>query len=192
MKLLHQTPSTVVCESETISPHRDLPARKQGPRVQQFLLCLLLLALLTSCQFEDGLKSIPLIGDIYRLPDIDQRFTDIPGVNIFIKHRSILTHNALVPLAVAWLCRPLNKLGMVIALVPGSLFALHFLLDLFPKKWFGHAFIHLPVLGWLDWIPFDNNWIPTLFSISWLTLNMLLSQFSFLLIHFSRGSTRAL
>jgi hypothetical protein len=137
---------------------------------------------LSGCQFEDAIKSIPLIGDIYRLPDIDQRFVDIPGLNLLINHRSIITHSALVPLFVAWLCRPFNKLGVFIALVPGSLFALHFLLDLFPKKWYGHAFIHIPLLGWLDWIPWDNNWIPTVFSIGWLALNMVLAQLSFLLV----------
>ena len=151
-----------------------------------------MLMLLSGCQFEAGIKAIPLIGDIYRLPDIDQRFVDIPGLNLLINHRSILTHSALVPLAVAWLCRPLKKLGVFIALVPGTLFALHFLLDLFPKKWYGHAFIHIPLLGWLDWIPFDDNWIPTVFSITWLALNLLLSQFSFLLVFKARGWSRSL
>jgi hypothetical protein len=143
------------------------------------VLGLLLLGLLTSCQFEESLKALPLIGEIYRFPDIDQKFSQIAGLNWLIKHRSILTHNALIPLCVAWLCRPLKTIGVAISLLVGSLFALHFGLDLFPKKWYGYAFIHVPLLGWLDWIPYDNNWIPTLFSIFWLGLNLLLSQFAF-------------
>lgn len=144
---------------------------------------LFVLLLLSGCQFEDTLKSIPLLGEIYRLPDIDQRVTDTPFVNWFICHRSILTHNALLPLVVAWLCRPLKKWGVLLALIPGSLFALHFGLDLFPIKWGKYAWIHIPLLGSLDWIPLGNKyWIPTILSISWLALNMLLSQFSFLLV----------
>lgn len=142
----------------------------------------LTIACLSSCVLEDTIKAIPILGEIYRLPDIDQRWTNRPIWNWFIKHRSILTHNAVIPLLVAWLCRPLKNWGVLIALLVGSLFSLHFLLDLFPKSWYGYAFIHIPVLGWLDWIPYDNNWIPTIFSIVWLSSNMLLSQFAFVLI----------
>lgn len=134
---------------------------------------------LSACVLEDAVKAIPVLGEIYRLPDIDQRWTERPIWNWFIKHRSILTHNAFIPLAVAWLCRPLKHWGALLAFIVGSLFSLHFLLDLFPKKWYGYAFIHIPILGWLDWIPYDNNWIPTIFSIVWLSLNMLLAQFAF-------------
>ncbi len=143
------------------------------------LLALAVLTLFSGCVLEEAVKAIPLLGEIYRLPDIDQRWSDQPAWNWLIKHRSILTHNALIPLAVAWFCRPLKQWGVLIALVIGSLFSLHFCLDLFPKKWYGYAFIHIPVLGWLDWIPFDNNWIPTVFSVVWLGLNLLLSQFAF-------------
>lgn len=137
--------------------------------------------LLSGCALETVIKSIPLLGDLYRLPDIDQRFVNTPIVNLFISHRSILTHNAIVPLGIAWLVRPLKNKGAFIAFITGSLFAFHFYLDLFPKKWYGYAFIHLPLLGWLDWIPYDtNNWVPTIFSIFWLALNALVSQFSFL------------
>lgn len=161
-------------------PTRPLPSKTET--LIRLVIGAWLLMLLTGCQAEVWLKSIPLLGDIYRLPDIDQRFVDIPVLNLLINHRSILTHSALVPLGVAWLCRPLNKLGVFICLIPGTLFAFHFLLDLFPKKWYGHAWIHIPLLGWLDWIPFDNNLIPTVFSIGWLTLSLVLSQFSFLLV----------
>lgn len=156
--------------------------RNQPSSTIRLVVCLGVLLLLTGCQFEAGLKSLPLLGDIYRLPDIDQGFVDIPILNLFINHRSLLTHSALLPLAVAWMCRPLKKAGMLIALVPGTLFALHFMLDLFPKGWHGYAFIYIPLLGRLDWIPFAHPLIPTLFSISWLALSLLLSQFSFLLI----------
>jgi len=149
-------------------------------KILYLLAACALLLLLTGCIVEDAIKAIPLLGEIYRLPDIDQRWTDKPVWNWFIKHRSILTHNALLPLAVAWFCRPLKLWGVAISLLIGSLFSLHFLLDLFPKQWYGYAFIHIPILGWLDWIPYDhNNWIPTLFSIAWLSLNMLLAQFAF-------------
>lgn len=143
---------------------------------------MLLLSLLTGCRFEEHLKDIPLLGGIYRLPDIDQRFADIPVLNLLLTHRSILTHNALIPLVVAWMCRPLKKLGVPIALVPGTLFAIHFLLDLFPKGWYGHAWIHLPLLIWTQWLPKSYYFIPTVFSIFWLAINMLVAQFSFLLI----------
>lgn len=149
---------------------------------RKYVLLFLLLCLLSGCVLEDAIKAVPVLGEIYRLPDIDQRFTDDPWWNWLIKHRSILTHNALVPLGVAWLCRPLKSWGVALSLLIGSLFAFHFLLDLFPKKWYGYAFIHLPLLGWLDWIPYDNNWIPTVFSIFWLGLNLLLAQFAFLLV----------
>lgn len=157
--------------------------KRETPGWRGFLLLgLLLTSLLSGCRWEATIKALPVLGEIYRLPDIDQRFVDLPFWNLLICHRSILTHNALLPLGVAWLCRPLKRLGMALALVPGTLFALHFWLDLFPKKWYGYAFIHLPLLGWLDWIPFDNNLIPTAFSIGWLSLSLLLSQFAFLLV----------
>lgn len=153
--------------------------------MQKKLKCvglILLLSLLSGCLVEEAVKAIPVLGDIYRLPDIDQRFTEHPLWSLLIKHRSILTHNALLPLVLAWVCRPLKAWGVAISLLIGSLFSLHFLLDLFPKKWYGYAFIHVPLLGWLDWIPYDNNWIPTIFSVVWLGANMLLAQFAFLLV----------
>lgn len=159
-------------------------------RFPKLILGILLLIILMGCQFEDILKEIPLLGDVYRLPDVDQKFTEKPIINILITHRSILTHNAVFPLLVAWLCRSLKSLGVIVSLIIGSIFAFHFLLDLFPKKWYGYAFIHIPVLGWLDWIPYDNNWLPTVFSIGWLSLNMLLSLFSFaVVLRFSKKDT---
>jgi hypothetical protein len=154
--------------------------RDEEPMTMRLVFLLVFLCLFSGCALESAIKGIPWLGDIYRLPDIDQRFVDIPVVNLFICHRSILTHNAVLPLVVAWICRPFKKWGAIFPLVVGSLFALHFLLDLFPKKWYGYAFIHIPILGWLDWIPYDSNWVPTVFSIFWLALNALLSQGAFL------------
>lgn len=143
---------------------------------QMILFTVLISLSLSGCALEDGIKAIPLLSEIYRLPDIDQRFVDVPVLNLLINHRSIVTHSALVPLTTAWLLRYYRLPGLLISGLVGSLFALHFLLDLFPKKWYGHAWIHIPLLGWLDWIPFDNqNWIPTGFSVFWLSLNLLLS-----------------
>lgn len=154
--------------------------------IRRCLVLLLLLSLLSGCQLETLIYKTPLLGEIYRLPDLDQCCTRMAGVNLVLNHRSLLTHNALIPLAVAWLLRRGGGLGLALSLLVGTLFALHFGFDLFPQKWYGHAWIHIPLLGWLDWIPLDNNWIPTAFSITWLSVNLLLSQGAFLLVLLTR------
>ncbi len=142
----------------------------------RWLIFTLITLLLTACSLESGIKAIPILGDIYRLPDIDQRLGQIPLLNLLIYHRSMITHSALVPLTVGWLLRYQQRLGLILTGLFGSLFALHFLYDLFPQKWYGHAWVYIPVLGWLDWLPFDkHNWVPTSFSIFWLGLNLVLS-----------------
>lgn len=137
--------------------------------------------MLSGCQIEQAIKEIPFFSTIYSLPDMDQRFVNMPVINWFISHRSILTHNALVPLITAYVLRYQRLPGLFFSGIVGCLFALHFLLDLFPKKWYGYAFIHVPLLGWMDYFP-GGLWFPTAFSIIWLSLNMLLSLFAFVLV----------
>ncbi len=46
---------------------------------------------------EEALKAIPLLGEIYRLPDIDQRLTEHPLWSLLIKHRSMLQKSLKSP-----------------------------------------------------------------------------------------------
>ena len=90
------------------------------------------------------------LGD--KFPDIDQR-TDL------LTHRSIFTHGFIVPLIIYLICSRINNsilrlflLGFNIALV------IHLSFDLYPKGWYMHALIHIPVIGW-TWAWISKVWI---------------------------------
>ena len=100
-----------------------------------------------------------LILGIYvglNFPDIDQR-TD------FLIHRSIFTHGFIVPLFFFLFTSRITKkslrlflMGFVVAI------AVHLSFDLFPRGWYMHALIHIPLIGWM----------PKFISISWIFVSI--------------------
>ena len=106
------------------------------------------------------LLSIPLLVagllvGLY-LPDLDQA---VP----FLLHRSILTHNAFLPLLLGLLLRRQKRPAwrlLAVGLSEGL--AVHFAFDLFPRAWIGYALISLPFVGRTS--PFFS-WLWTALSI---------------------------
>src|SRR5579862_2396335 len=98
---------------------------------------------------------------------IGVRFADIDQHVPFLVHRSILTHGFLVPLLLLYLIRkpqPLMEDGsrlFTIGLCLAS--AVHLGFDLFPRGWYQHALIHIPLYGWTS----------PLFSIIWMFASIL-------------------
>ena len=98
---------------------------------------------------------ISLILGLYlgnKFPDIDQR-TDL------ITHRSIFTHGFIVPLIIYLTCSRIKNsilrlflIGLNIALV------IHLSFDLYPRGWYMHALIHIPLIGW-TWAWVSKVWI---------------------------------
>ena len=82
----------------------------------------------------------------------------------------MITHSCLWVLLFAWIPR----YGGVIAMCAAIGMAFHLVPDMFPDKWHGFAFIYIPFLGRLTWLPFDGDWIPTIFSFLWLGGNVLM------------------
>ena len=98
---------------------------------------------------------ISLILGLYlgnKFPDIDQR-TDL------LTHRSIFTHGFILPLIIYLICFKIKNsilrlflIGLNIALV------IHLSFDLYPRGWYMHALIHIPVIGW-TWAWITKVWI---------------------------------
>ena len=79
-----------------------------------------------------------------QLPDADRVFT------LFLRHRSLVTHTFLIPLACAlyaWRRDSWKELG-VAGLSLGMM--VHLAFDLFPRRWSGYALINAPLVGTLD------------------------------------------
>lgn len=75
------------------------------------------------------------------LPDLDQR---VP----FLLHRSILTHNAFLPLLLGLLLRRQERPALrLLTIGLSEALAIHLAFDLFPTTWTGYALISLPFLG---------------------------------------------
>jgi hypothetical protein len=90
----------------------------------------------------------------------------------FLRHRSIVTHGAIIPLVI-YLLAPKNQDWVRMGLV--GLFigmAAHLSYDLFPNGWGTFARINVPFYGYLS---------PTL-SIIWISLNVVASLYIALLI----------
>ena len=87
-----------------------------------------------------------------RFPDIDQR-TDL------LTHRSIFTHGFIVPLILYLIASRLqNSVVRLFAMGFNLAVAVHLCFDLFPKGWYMHALIHIPVIGW-TWAFVSQVWI---------------------------------
>ena len=104
-------------------------------------------------------------------PDLDLTVLKVPHI---IVHRSLITHSCLVVLLIAGITSVFGRgicgfatLGAAIGL------SCHLVPDMFPKTWHGFAFIYIPFLGRLTWIPLDGDWIPKIFSFLWLGGNVL-------------------
>lgn len=90
----------------------------------------------------------------------------------------MITHSALIVFLVCLITRPLGRDVCSMASWGAAIgLAAHLLPDMFPSEWTGFAFIYVPILGRLHWIPLDGNWIPIIFSFSWLGLSVLMGFF---------------
>jgi hypothetical protein len=97
-----------------------------------------------------------LVAGAY-FPDLDQRLP--------LLHRSILTHNAFLPLLLGLLFRRQKAPALRLLTVGLSMgLAVHLAFDLFPQAWTGFARISLPFFGWTS---------PT-FSWLWIALSIAL------------------
>lgn len=104
-------------------------------------------------------------------PDLDHKLR----YGILIQHRSMLTHNALLCVIAIPFGRALGLVGAMgcAGLALGTV--VHLGADMFPSSWSGFAYIYVPLLGRLQWVPLDGDWIPTIFSFCWLGINVLLA-----------------
>ena len=110
-------------------------------------------------------------------PDLDQTRGIFWRANI-IQHRSLITHSAIL----CWiLFQVANRINMpqtfrkwvrYFAAGTGVGLSVHLSFDLFPMAWKGYALIHIPLVGNLNWIPFDGDLAPVIFSFTWLFANM--------------------
>lgn len=74
-------------------------------------------------------------------PDLDQRLP-------FLLHRSIVTHNAFLPLVPAlFLHRRKRPALRLLAVGLSAGLAVHLAFDLFPAAWSGYALVSVPFLG---------------------------------------------
>ena len=104
-------------------------------------------------------------------PDWDLNILRVSGI---IVHRSLITHSALVVVLVALVTSVFGRDICGIATLGAAIgLACHLVPDMFPEAWRGFAFIYIPFLGRLTWIPLDGDWIPTIFSFLWLGGNVL-------------------
>ena len=110
--------------------------------------------------------ALMLIGIVLglRLPDIDLWLRMPP----FFEHRSLLTHGFIVPLCLFLSLqrntKPHNNqilrlfwTGFVLSVL------VHLCFDLFPRRWYGYALVHVPLVRWT---------IPA-FSMVWLSVSTL-------------------
>ena len=96
-----------------------------------------------------------LIAGLYLgeyFPDIDQRVG-------FLRHRSILTHGLLAPVALYLAASnthsiPFRWFAMGVFLGV----AVHLAFDLFPRAWTGFALVSIPFYGWIP-APLSWSWI---------------------------------
>jgi len=77
-----------------------------------------------------------------QLPDIDQLLFFLKG-----QHRSILTHSALIPLALYFAAQGRRPWWHWGGAGLAAAFAAHFARDLFPSMWVGFAEITVPLFG---------------------------------------------
>ncbi|MDP0561626.1 MAG: hypothetical protein QS721_04550 [Candidatus Endonucleobacter sp. (ex Gigantidas childressi)] len=84
------------------------------------------------------------------------RFPDVDLYTPGLKHRSAVTHSALLPWLVTLLGNPAILAGLSIGM------AIHIFADIFPKAWIGGALVKMPLFGSLGKL-----------SPYWLTLNCL-------------------
>lgn len=100
---------------------------------------------------------VGLLVGLY-LPDLDQ---SLP----FLLHRSIVTHNAFLPLLLGLLLRRQKRPALrLLAVGLSEGLAVHLAFDLFPRAWAGYALISLPFWGPMS--PF--------FSWLWIALSVVL------------------
>lgn len=99
-------------------------------------------------------------------PDIDQKNMIKKSVlSDIIVHRSILTHNALIPvLLYAFTFWRKHIIARLYPMATGAAVAVSLAYDLFPKSWRGYAMIHVPVRGRTS----------ELFSQLWLVLSIVI------------------
>jgi hypothetical protein len=81
-----------------------------------------------------------VVGGVY-FPDLDLRLP-------WLLHRSILTHNAFLPLLLGLLLYRRKAPALrLLAIGLGEGLAVHLAFDLFPSAWTGYALISLPFFG---------------------------------------------
>jgi len=96
-----------------------------------------------------------LVGGIH-IPDLDQH---VP----FLLHRSIVTHNAFLPLFLGLLLRRQKSPALrLLAVGLSEALAVHLAFDLFPHGWSGYALISVP---WVGRTSPAFSWIWTALSI---------------------------
>jgi hypothetical protein len=103
---------------------------------------------------------VGLVVGMY-LPDLDQRLP-------FLLHRSILTHNAFLPLLLACFLRRKKRPALCLLTIGlcGAL-AVHLAFDLFPNSWAGYALISLPFFGRGPRRSFRGCGLPSALSSVW-------------------------
>ena len=99
-----------------------------------------------------------LIGSFF--PDIDQKIK-------WLRHRSILTHSAIIPVILAISLKGEKELLLISGFCVGM--AMHKLFDLFPKKWQGYALIR----------PFDK-FGTILFMMSSMAIELIITMINFI------------
>ena len=96
-----------------------------------------------------------------RLPDVEQHTS-------LLVHRSILTHELLLPMSLFWFAVG-TKANSVRMFAMGSCLevGVHLSYDLFPKAWVGFALIQVPVIGWtypaVSWLWIASSIIGSLY-----------------------------
>lgn len=130
---------------------------------------------------DNFFHAFPVVNFFYGIPDWDLKLR----IPLIIWHRSIITHSCIIPLLIMCFLIPflgkinifLGKIGVHICRVIGFLFAVHFVCDLFPNSWQGTAFIYIPIVRNMQWIPWDGDLIPLIFSFLWLLFNSIICCF---------------
>jgi len=101
---------------------------------------------------------IGVVVGVY-FPDLDQRLP-------FLLHRSILTHNAFLPLLLGLFFHQKKPPALrLLAVGVSEALAVHLAFDLFPIAWSGYALISVPFLGRTS----------PVFSWLWIALSIVLS-----------------
>ncbi|NJL32525.1 MAG: hypothetical protein HC893_00050 [Chloroflexaceae bacterium] len=96
---------------------------------------------------------------------------DFDQVLFFLRHRSAITHSALIPALALLFASRQNwlRMGLIGAFIG---MAVHLSFDLFPLSWSGYALINVPLFGYLD----------ATLSMLWISLNITICFYLALLL----------